>query len=355
MATLPSVVRHDEKLIINLNLTKLISGKEVHMINHLQQSLGELGPYNSASRVHRLKTFGDEQALCFVKRDDELSFGISGSKIRKYLSLIPFLLKNLVKEAVVIGGVYSNNVLGLSQVLIENSIQPTLFLLGEKPVKPVGNFLLTSLLVPKESIQWISRADWKNVDQLAKDYADQQQHKTIIIPEGACMVEALPGALTLAVDIIRNEKQLGLQFDHIFLDAGTGLTAIATLLAFAWLKKPVTLHVVQMADGEKEFLGNLSQFKNDFEELVEQKVEELSIKERLKLYTPSTARSFGSTNRQIFQEIRRLAQEEGFLTDPIYTAKLFLTARHLVNQHTIKGNCLIVHSGGGLSLIGFQE
>lgn len=321
-------------------------------MNNFLHLLKELGPYPYHSRVHPLKTFGQN---CFVKRDDELGFGISGSKVRKYLSLIPYLLKNHVQEAIVIGGANSNNVLGLVQLLIENSIQPTLFLLGAEPSPPQGNYLLTSLFIPQESIQWIEHGDWKDVEPLAQQYADNQPHQTMIVPEGAFMTEALPGALTLALDILQNEENLGLQFDHIFLDAGTGLTAITTVLAFTALEKPITTHVVLMAEDEKSFLEKLLRFKIFFEGLTGTKIEKHEITKRIKLHVPFTAKSFGSTNQQIFQEIHRIAVEEGFLTDPVYTAKLFLTFRHVLSEGQIKGNSLVVHSGGGLSLMGFQE
>ena len=68
---------------------------------------------------------------CFVKRDDELGFGISGSKIRKYRSLIPWLIQKGIEEVVIIGSSCSNHVLGLSQLLIENKLKPTLFLKGD--------------------------------------------------------------------------------------------------------------------------------------------------------------------------------------------------------------------------------
>ncbi|MEK7749647.1 MAG: hypothetical protein AAB277_01590, partial [Planctomycetota bacterium] len=41
------------------------------------------------SRIHRLRWFG--RSDIWVKRDDELSFGVSGTKLRKHASIIPSL------------------------------------------------------------------------------------------------------------------------------------------------------------------------------------------------------------------------------------------------------------------------
>ena len=321
----------------------------------MQDCIGMLAPYPLHSRVHPLKTFGDAQTPCFVKREDELGFGISGFKIRKYSSLIPHLQENKIKQAILIGGAYSNNIVGLTQLLIENSIQPTLFLLGNETTKKIGNFLLSSLMVSNDSIRWIGRDEWPNVQKIAALYAKKQSKRTMVIPEGASVAESLPGALTLALDIIKNETQLNKTFDHIFIDSGTGMMACATVLAFAWLKKTTNIHVVLMAEEEQEFLKTLSSLKTQLEFFIGVQLKLPYVKEKLKLYRPHVGRSFGSTNKTIFEEIRRIARTEGFLTDPIYSVKLFLESRRIIADEKIKGNCLIIHSGGGLTLMGFQE
>jgi len=73
------------------------------------------------------------------------------------------------------------------------------------------------------------------------------------------------------------------------------------------------------------------------------------------LYYPATAKSFGSTNKTIFNEIRRIAREDGILTDPVYSSKLFLTARQTIFDQALDGNILLIHSGGGLALSGFMD
>jgi len=47
--------------------------------------------FNLQSRIHRLHWFG--RSDIWVKRDDELSFGVSGTKLRKHASIIPVLSK----------------------------------------------------------------------------------------------------------------------------------------------------------------------------------------------------------------------------------------------------------------------
>lgn len=320
----------------------------------LEQKIINKTSYIPHSRTHALKTFNFPSTTSFVKRDDELGFGISGSKWRKYTSLIPYLTGHNYQEAVVIGGAYSNHVLGISQLLIENRIKPTLFLLGNPTIKLQGNLLLTSLLVPESQVHWISRKNWPDVEALAQSYIENND-SIIVIPEGACMDAALPGALTLGIDILRNEQEDQQQFEHIFVDAGTGLSAIALILAFTWLNRETLIHVLLLADEEEQFLAKLRGFQSVFERFVGDQVDWAAILVRFKLHRPMIARSFGSVNTEIISYIKFLAREEGFFTDPIYSAKLFLEAKNIIRSQTLTGNILMIHSGGALTLMGFQE
>jgi 1-aminocyclopropane-1-carboxylate deaminase len=312
-----------------------------------------MAPFSRHSRIHPLRSFS--QGRCFVKREDELGFGVSGTKVRKYISLLPAILQDKPDEAVVIGSAYSNHVLSFSQLLRENGIEPILFLLGDAAYKMQGNLLYSSLIVDRKNIHWVARSKWFGIDQIAETYSQeraQQNIKTLIVPKGGNCSAALPGALTLALDILRNEEEAGMTFDHLFIDSGTGLTACALLLAFAYLHKPIFLHIVQIAGEEEEFLDVLEERRKDFEMLLGESVH---FPTRFKLYTPSIAPSFGAVNTTIFKTIVEIARTEGFLTDPIFTAKIFYEGKKILAEHAIEGNILFIHSGGGLGLTGFQE
>lgn len=323
-------------------------------IDILKQKVTAFTPHIPRSRVHQLKTFNHPSASCKIKRDDELGFGISGSKMRKYSSLIPYIV-NHYQEAVVIGSAYSNHVLGISQLLIENKIKPILFVLGDPKMKRQGNLLLSSLLVPASQWRWITRKEWHDVETIAAEYVKNSSTPTILIPEGACMDASMPGAFTLALDILQNEEDNQEQFDHVFIDAGTGLSAIATLLAFEWLNKKTLLHILLLADSEECFLERLRSFQKSCERFLDTQIDWTALLKRFKLYRPSQAKSFGAVNKSIMDHIRFLAREEGFFTDPVYSAKLFWETKNIIKNQAIEGTVLIIHSGGALTLMGFQD
>lgn len=273
----------------------------------------------------------------------------------KYVSiglLFLFFLSEHIEEVIVIGSAFSNHVLGITQLLIENQIKPTLFLRGDPLHAQKGNSILIQLLVDQNSIHWLTKKDWPMVDQITQQYVERSSSKIFILPEGGSALESLPGALSLPLDICRNERDLKLAFSDIFIDAGTGMMASALILGYHWLRKPSTIHVVLIAGDHNQFLHQLRACHQAFENLLQ---ESCSFPQNYTLYVPQTFASFGSTGSELFKEIRAMAQTEGFLCDPIYTAKLFKEAKHQLTCQRLSGSNLIIHSGGGLSLIGFQD
>jgi 1-aminocyclopropane-1-carboxylate deaminase/D-cysteine desulfhydrase-like pyridoxal-dependent ACC family enzyme len=304
------------------------------------------------SRIHRLRWFG--RSDIWVKRDDELSFGVSGTKLRKHASIIPALKQWGVEEVVVIGGANSNNVLSAAQILTENNIRIIPFLLGP-PSQRLGNVKLLSLFVDDSEIHWISRSQWANCEDFVNNYVEKRKVlgiKIFVLPEGAHHPLALPGSLSLLIDILRNERESGVRFDHIFIDAGTGMVAQSLLAGAAALGRKTTFHVVVLAGSIEDFQSELSRVMQYTEEFLDVS---LCPVPDYTLYYPATAKSFGSTNKTIFKEIQRVAREDGILTDPVYSSKLFLTARQTILNKKFGGNILLIHSGGGLALTGFMD
>ncbi len=294
------------------------------------------------SRIHKMKTLD-----LYIKRDDELGCTINGSKLRKYASIIPFLrgLKNPI--VALVGCPYSNHILSFVQILKQEGIPYCLFLTKPKEKKTIGNFFFLSLLTAGEEIFWVEKVPHPLHFSWTQSWEEKLQKKFLWIPLGGCIPEGLPGALTLPLDILCNEKTEKKTFPQIFIDAGTGLTAAALLLGMAYLQKETMIHVVLIAGKEIEFISQLFFFREHLSELLQ---EEVPVPSQYKILLPSTAKSFGAYNQTVLNTIARIAKKEGIFLDPLYTAKLFLTT-----EQNAQPNSLWIHSGGTLSLAGFQS
>lgn len=302
--------------------------------------------YPVHSRIHRLSLGRDVEIPCFAKREDELGGIFAGSKMRKYRTMIPHIKKSGCKEVALIGSSHSNQILGLSQLLIECGITPILYLLESSESKPTGNALFSRLFVPKEQIHYIKRKDWCDVEMLAR------KAHACVVPEGGDYTVCLGGLITLALDILQNEAEHNITFSDIFIDSGSHLTATSLIVTLAYLKRVPHVHVMLAAYEEKAFHNKLEQAKTALAAFVGHSIDALP---PFTLYPAPSGQSFGSTNRTIFQTIERIAKSEGMLLDPIYSAKLYLLLEEKIASKTIQGPVLFIHSGGQFSLSGFQD
>lgn len=298
-----------------------------------------LPPYLQ-SRIHPLADFCHNEANVYLKRDDELSCGISGTKKRKYASIIPNLLKQKIEHVYIIGSAHSNNVLSALQCLKENHFSVTVLLLKPNNEPDKGNFKLSKLFLNENEIVWIERSDWPRVNKFAHELATQHPKNSFILFEGGSVKEGIDGAKTLGSDIIRNEQEHNLTFDHIFIDSGTGFSANCCIKVLEESKHTANIHVIHLA-------GNTESFKSMNAALIHATLEKVSF------YYPSNARSFGSINSSVKDYLRQFAHQYGVLLDPIYSAKCLYESQKIIEKKKLTGNILITHSGGVLSLPNF--
>ena len=317
----------------------------------LQEALAPyVVPWPVTTRLHQANAYFPED--CWIKREDEHSGGIIGTKYRKFTGLVAYWRRAGIRHLLIWGSASSNNVMGLVQLANEEGLTYTLCLLANQhPPAFTGNHLWLQLLArPGAAVHYIDRETWHTY-QLPQPLK-QASHLTI--PEGAQMPAALPGCLLLAKELMDQEAAYGVSFSHIFIDSGKGLTAIGLLLGLALLgNTDKSVHITLMAGSEAALRNELARFQKVLPDY-QLSADELAFP-LFYCYSPPTARSFGAVNRTILQQVRAFARMEGILTDPIYGAKHACSAARIMADHKLEGAKLFIHNGGGLSVSGFQD
>ncbi len=289
----------------------------------------------------------------YIKREDELSSGICGAKLRKYASLLPSLAARGVRDAAMIGGPNSNNLVGLVQLLTERGIKAWLFVREAVDQSLSGNALFLHMLTDPEQTRRIPRAKWSEVETLASQFLSKRTNG-FLVPEGALCPESLPGAMTLATEVIRHERELSAPFDRIYIDSGTGMSACGLLIGLACLDPQAAdrqIFVTLVAGTQSEFLQTLQRLGN---QLAKDAGLNLPPIPRIQFLTPPTARKYGSVNQTLLKTCRQIAREEGLLMDPTYSVKHYMAMRR--NEKELpSGRVLFIYNGGSLGLGGFQD
>ena len=298
------------------------------------------------SRVHPLRGF---DADVYVKREDELSFGISGSKLRKLLGIKKEVLRLGAKKIHIIGGLNSNHLLSSLQMVRELGLEFEVHCLEQHSKQMRGNrFLCEMLLGSDAKLNFVPREQWKTLQSDLEDKF-KDDPSSYVIAEGAYQVDALFSAMTIFKEIaVWHENQTDKDELHVWVDSGTGLLCQALELANAAFGSVFRIHPILIAGSEEDYDVGMARWLNHLEKLGI----ELTPKQRL-FHRPDVAKSFGATNKSVFVEIINQARINGMLIDPLYAAKSLKIVAE--KSPKLNGKHLWIHGGGALSVFGFQE
>lgn len=314
---------------------------------------------NWKSRCHLLNGYLPQTpfAPLFIKREDELNANAVGTKHRKYLSLLPALEHSGNSRIILIGSAHSNNVAGLTQLLRSRGFDVSVLIKTPGNKELTGNQLLLNMLLPAEKIDYVSRGEWPRVERIAEQKVAQLRRRGIhatALAEGGYSEAALPGILTLAADLQRNITELGVKFQDIWTDSGTGISAIGLLLGMRLLRITTPrVHITQIAGNPDEFWQRYDQFERWLARLLQKPLP--VERPQVRFLSPATAAAYGSVNSTILRESWSIARETGLLMDPVYSVKHLYTVKRALEQRPPEGPQLILYNGGTLGMSGFQS
>jgi len=284
---------------------------------------------NIYSPVQQLKH--PSRTNIWVKRDDLIDPYISGNKWRKLKYILEEAKKFDKDHLVTFGGAYSNHLVATAAACARNGLKSTAFVRGEV----VENEMLLLCRLFGMQLIFTERTDYREKHLLFnKHFAEDP--RAFFVDEGGAGLAAVQGCAEIIAELPPD-------IDHLFCAAGTGTTAAGLLKGILESGSKTILHVVPVLKGG-DFIAN---------EIVKYTVSQ----DQLVLHTDYHFGGYAKTQPELISFIKRFVAEEGILTDPVYTAKLFFAIDDLVKKQYFKTTDKIaaVHTGGLLGIFGMKE
>lgn len=173
------------------------------------------------------KALGLGQRL-LVKRDDAISFGFGGNKVRKLRFVIPDLASRGVDTVITCGGVQSNHARATAAAAAAAGMACHIVVNGIEPEKPTGNALLCRLL--GATFEYVSdRTLRKPGMEKAAERLRAQGRKPEIVPLGASTPMGALGYVAAVSEMIDQ----GLEPDVIVHASSSGGTSAGLLAGVA--------------------------------------------------------------------------------------------------------------------------
>lgn len=294
---------------------------------------------------HRLNFLSDLHGCeVFCKRDDLTGFGLGGNKTRKLEFLIQEAIEHGCDTLVASGGIQSNFCRVAAAAGAAAGMSVHLILGGRPPQKPSGNLILNRLL--GADIRYIDSPLWDDWETESKNVCRELKakgRKVFRIPIGGSVPMGAIAYVKAFLEILEDEKRLGVSFDQIIHASGSGGTQAGLIVGKAMTGWTGRISGISVAM-DKETLGKIV-YKLALEAAgllggrVERKaifVDDRFIGSGYALRTPEAEKAIG-----------HFARHEGIFLDHVYTGKAAAFLLSWLEQNRMSGrSILFIHTGG---------
>lgn len=296
----------------------------------------------------------------YVKRDDIGGLGGGGNKLRKLEFLLGEALAQGADTIITVGGLQSNHArltaaaaaqAGLACELVLTSMVPR----KEEAYVHSGNVLLNELF----GARMHDLPGGTDAMAFATQRAEELRkagHKAYLAPLGGSSAVGCLGYVAAAAEILQQEQDAGLEFDHIVLPNGSGGTQaglVVGLLLQGRNPQRVVAHTV-LAPAQSALASTTA------------KIEETLALLRNTAPAPNGAvvireeqlgEGYGIPTDAMREVVRLMASVEGLLLDPVYGGKAFAGLLQDIREKRFEpqSRVLFLMTGGLPSLFAYRS
>ena len=295
----------------------------------------------------------------FIKRDDCTGLAGGGNKTRKLEYLLAEARQQEADTLVTTGDLQSNHARQTAAAAAKFGFACELVLEDVKGTPKMdyydnGNVLLDNLFGAR--IHRLDLGQDRNVyTESLIENLKTAGHKPYLIPSGGSNVIGSLGYVRCANEILQQITERELVIDQIVLasgSAGTQAGLLAGLIAANCDIPVLGIAVSRATQSQQRLVENLLEQTLTFLGLDSQKV-----RGRVVADGNYFGEGYGMTTEAMITAVKRCAQLEGLLLDPVYTGKAMAGLMDLCVQGVIAAgsNQLFIHTGGSAGLFAYRE
>jgi D-cysteine desulfhydrase family pyridoxal phosphate-dependent enzyme len=288
----------------------------------------------------------------YLKRDDEIGPGGGGNKTRKLEYLLAEAQQRGARKVATFGGLQSNHARITSAAARRIGMEPHLFYFERKPPRLDGNLFLNELFGARMHFIPFGGGGEASMTiettiRLVRLIAWLWIGPHYFIPVGGHSWRGCLGYVRAAIELDEQARDLGIGNAHVMMAAGSGGTLagmIAGLHLIGSSLRPLGIDVgclwksfpVSIARLASELCARLNQ-PHTFTPAEIPLIESTYVGSR-----------YAVPSEQGVAAIRRLAQSEGVILDPVYTGKAFAGLIDLVERKRLGRDepIIFLHTGG---------
>lgn len=283
----------------------------------------------------------------FIKRDDNSGLASGGNKVRKLQYFIHDVLTKGYDTILTAGAQQSNHCRQTAAACAKAGLECHLLLGGKKPENYNGNLLLSHLLGANIHFTDENR---KGEDlNLVKQNLESKGKKVYTIPYGGSNLLGAYGFVDAVRELKEQLIQMNLKIDYIFFASSSGGTQAGLKLGVDLFGLDFKLMPISI---DKQGYGDTT-LDEAVLELLFNGQKALGIKKEYSIDDATLIKGYDSQGYGVItsnerKAIKELAQREGILLDPVYSARAFYGMIDHLEKRKLRNNSNILfwHTGG---------
>ncbi|MFQ5706797.1 MAG: D-cysteine desulfhydrase family protein [bacterium] len=283
----------------------------------------------------------------FVKRDDMTGAAVTGNKIRKLEFLLAEAVEQNCNVVITCGSSQSNHARSTAIAAAKLGLSSCLVLRNSFGREFDGNLFLDRLVGAE--LRFVTAEEYLKVDSIMSELAEELRAKgsrPYVVPEGGSNALGALGYLRACEEIARQVKSMRLRLHHIVVAVGSGGTYAGLLMGKYLFDLGVEIHGINVCDDaaffRKRIVAILREAKKRFRLDFDFKQNDI------KIIDGYVGKGYALSSQEEIDTIKRVAQSEGIVLDPVYTGKAMRGLVDQIRQGHFKAgeNVLFIHTGG---------
>lgn len=295
---------------------------------------------------NRSKALGDVNI--YIKRDDYTGSEWSGNKIRKLEFVVAEAKNNGCDTLITCGGIQSNHARATAAVGAKMGMESYLVLKGSEQDNKNGNFYMDYMFGSKVKLITGEQYKYKRSDIMSsiKEELEGQGRKAYIIPEGASDGLGNFGYIKAFEEIVNQESELGMKFDHIVLAVGSGSTYAGLLMGSELFNREIDILGLNIYDAEADYSSKIVGLIEDSGKYLAEKM--VVDRDKINIINDYVGFGYALSQEAELKFIKEFSENEGLILDTVYTGKgMYGLSEEIKKGRFEKGaNILFVHTGG---------
>jgi len=322
---------------------------QLEVIEHITEQIPRhiLAQYSTPlMRANRLaETLGGTEL--WFKRDDLISFGLGGNKIRGLEVMLADALAQDADYLITGAGVQSNHVRATAAVAAHAGLHCTAVYWGKPPATVDGNYRVTKMLNAR--IRFTGDEDRASVDThipLVAAELHEQGYRPYAIPRGGACVMGVLGHVLAVFELYQQCLTQGLKPDGIVLAVGSGGTYAGWLLGIKLLNLPWKMHCYTVSREPEQVSQQVADLATEAAALL--KLDWAFNAADAPVHGGFIGQGYGIPSAEAAEAIKLVGRTEGILLDPTYTGKAMAGLLSGLQKKQFAGckKIIFLHTGG---------